>query len=120
MHNFKELKFWQKARRLTKSTYLVTDKFPKEERFGLTNQIRRSIVSVSSNIAEGCGRGTDKELIRFLDIAQGSACELESQLILAYDLEFIDEQELNYLSREIDEIQKMMFSFRRKLVKGLK
>lgn len=120
MHNFKELKFWQKARTLTKITYTVTNKFPKEERFGLTNQIRRSVVSVSSNIAEGCGRGTDKELIRFLDIAQGSLCELESQFILAYDLEFIEQKELDYLSKEIDEIQKMMFSFRRKLVQNLK
>lgn len=119
MHNFKELKFWQRARKLAKTIYLTTDNFPKHERFGLTNQIRRSSVSVVSNIAEGCGRGTDKDLIRFLDIAQGSACELEAQAILAYDLAFIDEQTLNYIAQEIGIIQKMIFNFRKKLSTGL-
>src|SRR5690606_40019983 len=89
MHNFKELKVWQNAMSLTKAIYLITDQFPDKERFGLTSQIRRSAVSIPSNIAEGSGRGTDKDFVHFLHITFGSACELETQIILANELTYI-------------------------------
>jgi four helix bundle protein len=86
MQNFKELKVWQKAHRLTLDVYKVTTRFPKDEMFGLTSQMRRSSASIPTNIAEGCGRDSRAELARFLSIAMGSASELEYQLILAKDL----------------------------------
>jgi four helix bundle protein len=115
MHNFRELKIWQRSRIFVKHIYKVTKRFPGDERFGLTDQLRRAAVSISSNIAEGCGRGTDKQLIHFLYIAQGSMCEVETQIILAYDLEILEEKAYNYLIQEIDELQKMNF----KLIKRL-
>jgi four helix bundle protein len=69
MHNFRQLKVWQKSRLLVKEIYIVTKGFPKEELFGLTSQIRRAVVSIPSNIAEGCGRNTNKDTKRFVDIA---------------------------------------------------
>jgi four helix bundle protein len=86
MHNYKELKISKKGRELTRQIYLVSEKFPESEKFGLCSQIRRSAVSLVSNIAEGAGRRTDREFIRFLDIAFGSAYELETQLIIAHDI----------------------------------
>ena len=91
MHQFKELKVWNNTRLLVKEIYIYTESFPKEEVFGLTNQIRRSAISISSNIAEGCGRESSIEFARFLDLANGSAFELESQLILANDLNFLSD-----------------------------
>lgn len=77
----------------------------------MTQQIRRCAFSVPSNIAEGCGRGTDPQLIQFLDVAHGSACELETQLYLAFDLKYFDENVLNNAIKEIHEIQKMILGF---------
>ena len=79
MHNFKELKVWQNARVLVKEIYLSTGNFPTEEKYGITSQIRRSAISIPSNIAEGCGRRTDKDFSHFLNIALGSAYELQTQ-----------------------------------------
>jgi four helix bundle protein len=110
VHNFKDLKVWQKARFLVKDVYILTKKFPKEEMFALTSQIKRAAVSISSNIAEGCGRGTNKQLHYFLEIAQGSSCELETELILSFDLEFITEQELLDAQSRLIEIQRMIQS----------
>jgi four helix bundle protein len=110
MHNFKELKVWQKARHLVKETYILTKKFPKEEMFALTSQVKRAVVSISSNIAEGCGRGTNKQLHYFLEVAQGSSCELETELILSFDLEFITEEELTRVQSSLIEIQRMLQS----------
>ena len=115
MHNFKELKVWQKARILNKLIYMQTRDFPKEERFGLRGQMRRCAISISSNIAEGCGRGTDAQLLHFLGIAQGSAFELESQLILSSDLTFIPEQSVESLLEILREIQKMIRGFKSSL-----
>ena len=81
-HNFKALEIWKRSRKLVKNTYLTTKTFPSEEKFGLVSQINRSAVSIPSNIAEGCGRGTDAQLVHFLDIAIGSNCELETQFYL--------------------------------------
>lgn len=89
MKNFRQLKVWQKSHQLTLKVYAVSRAFPKEELFGLTSQIRRSAMSVPSNIAEGCGRTGDVEFRRFLVIAMGSANELDYQLLLGSDLGFI-------------------------------
>jgi four helix bundle protein len=86
MNYFKELKVWQKAIELVTNTYLKSQSFPKEEIYGLTSQIRRCAVSIPSNIAEGCGRNTDKDFGRFLVIAFASANELEYQIILKIEL----------------------------------
>lgn len=111
MHNFKELKVWQKSRHLVKEVYLLTKKFPKDELFGLTSQVRRAAVSIPSNIAEGCGRNTDKDTKRFIDIAQGSSFEVETQMILAYDLEYITKEEVNIIWEKINEVQRMLRGF---------
>jgi four helix bundle protein len=91
MKDFRQLKVWEKSHQLALSVYKATKKFPKEELYGLTSQIRRASMSIPTNIAEGCGRNTDKEFARFLQIAMGSASETEYQLILARDLEFFQQ-----------------------------
>lgn len=116
-HNFRELKVWEKARLLVKEVYLVTQIFPKEELYGLTNQIRRCAVSIPSNVAEGCGRNSDNQLSHFLDIAHGSSCELETQLILSHDLTYLSESKLMELIVKIHEIQKMILAFKNALHK---
>ncbi len=108
MHNYKELKVWQKARELVKFIYKLTQKFPKEEIYSLTSQIRRAAVSIPSNIAEGAGHFSNKEFSRFLVIAYSSSCELDTQLILSYDLELINNDDLKNSASLIDEIQKML------------
>ncbi len=113
MHNFRELKVWQKARYLYKDIYLLTKRFPKEEQFGVISQMRRSTHSIASNISEGCGRNTDKDLCRFLDMANGSSFELENDLILCSDVELITKEELKIFEEKVKEIQRMIFSFRK-------
>lgn len=108
MNNYKELKVWQKARVFTKDVYLLLEKFPSDERFGLVSQIKRATISISSNIAEGSGRYTKKDFSRFLDIALGSCYEVENQLILSADLKFIEEGELETYISTINEIEKML------------
>ena len=108
MNNFKKLIVWQKAREFVKDVYILTKKFPKEEQFGLTSQIRRAVISIVSNIAEGSGRGSDKEFAHFLSIAQGSAYEAETQITLSFDLNFITIEELTNSSDKIQEIEKMI------------
>ena len=110
-HNFKALEIWKRSRKLVKNTYLTTKKFPSEEKFGLVSQINRSAVSIPSNIAEGCGRGTDAQLVHFLDIAIGSNCELETQFYLAFDIGYISEQELDKFTDEISQIRRMTIRF---------
>jgi len=112
MHNFRELKIWQKGRGLVKDVYLITQTFPKEELYALTSQVRRSSISIPSNIAEGCGRGSNAQLSHFLDVAQGSSCELETQIILSYDLGFLDETQTETITEKINEIQKMIRGFK--------
>ena len=85
-----------------------TKDFPSDERFGLTNQIRRASVSIESNISEGCGRNGDKEFSRFLDIAQGSAYEVKCQILIARDLEYLDNNKSQLLTNKIDEISRMI------------
>ena len=95
MNQFKELKVWQEAINIAVETYKITKTFPTDEKFNLISQMNRSAVSISSNIAEGCGRNNPKEFRQFLGIAQDSACELESQMIISQRLDFLSEEDLN-------------------------
>ena len=106
--NYKDLKVWQKSYELCLKIYKITAKFPNEERYGLTSQIRRSAVSIASNIAEGYGRKTTLDYIRMLYISYGSVCELETQILLAGDLGFIEKSELGTIKKDIAEIERML------------
>ncbi|WP_428223858.1 four helix bundle protein [Flavobacterium sp.] len=110
-YSFEKLNVWQKSRVLVVNIYKITKKFPKEETFGFTSQLRRCALSISSNIAEGTGRHTNKDKARFIEIAFGSSLELLNQLILSYDLEFISEETYITLRKEIDEINIMLDGF---------
>ncbi len=111
MHNFKELKIWQMSRGLVKDIYDVTRHLPHEELFILTSQMRRAAISIPSNISEGAGRNSDKEFVRFIDIARGSSFELETQLFLCYDQNYLTEIELNTVLEKVQKIQKMLYNF---------
>ena len=115
MRDFRDLKVWEKAHRLALAVYKATNSFPVDEKYGLTNQIRRSSVSIPSNIAEGCGRSGEAELARFLLIGMGSASELEYQILLAHDLTFLSEQDHAKLNGKITEIKRMLTSLIQKL-----
>ncbi len=108
MKDFKDLKVWQKAHGMTVAVYSASKNFPKEEIYGLTSQLRRAAVSVGANIAEGCGRRSDGELVRFLQIARGSASEVEYHLLLARDLKFLPETAHNELEKKLTEVQRML------------
>ena len=108
MQDFRNLSVWQRARRLTKSVYEMTADFPGSEEFGLKSQMRRATVSICSNIAEGCGRRGDREFRRFLDVAMGSACELECETILSYDLAFITEAAQDAILDTVIQIKRML------------
>ena len=107
----KDLKIWQKSMSLVTKVYAVTQKFPDLEKFGLTSQIRRCAVSVPSNIAEGNGRRSNKELSQFLIISRGSLSELETQLTIAKNLKYISEEILLDLEKDMTELFKMIHSF---------
>lgn len=116
MHKLEELSIWKKAMVLVEDVYIVTADFPKDEKYGLISQIRRCAVSVPSNIAEGAGRNSKKEFKQFLAIANGSSYELQTQLTLAEKFKYINKEQLNNLITKIVEIQKMSYSFQKKLV----
>lgn len=113
MHNLKELKIWNKAIDLSVAVYNATVSFPKEEMYGITSQIRRSAVSIPSNISEGAGRNSNKEFLYFLGIANGSSYELQTQLIISNKLNLITNEILQSLIKEIEEIQKMNYTFQK-------
>ncbi len=115
-HNYKELKMWQKARSNNLAVYNLSKQFPKEELYSLTNQLRRSITSVASNIAEGSGYESPAQFLRYLQMALGSLCEAECQLILAYDLRYINNENLNEILIDIEEQKKITYGF----IKSLK
>jgi four helix bundle protein len=115
MKDFKKQKVWQKSHRLTLAIYRVTKSFPKDELYGLTGQIRRAGSSIPANIAEGCGRDGDAEFARFLQIAMGSASELEYHLLLSHDLGYLNDQDYAELSKETTELKQMLTSFIKKL-----
>ena len=115
MEDFKNLKVWTKAHELTLTIYQCTRKFPKEEMYGLSSQIRRASASIGANIAEGCGRRSDPEMKRFVQIARGSASELEYHLLLAKDLQLLTAGEFKNLEAKIFEIQRMLASLSQRL-----
>ena len=106
-----ELDVWKNSRELVKIIYDVTKKFPKEETFGLMNQMRRCSVSVPSNIAEGCGRQHSKDSIQFFYIARGSLYELETQLYLSLDQNYINTDDLNLCLEKVETCQKLLSGF---------
>ena len=114
-NNFKDLKIWDKGINLVIDIYKLTSKFPSEEKYGLISQIRRSAVSIPSNIAEGHSRKTSKDLKQFIAIAKGSLSELETQLIISFKLNFISKEEFAIISEKIKELEKMTASFYGKL-----
>ncbi len=111
MRDFRELKVWEKAHQVTLGVYRATRSFPREELYGLSSQIRRSASSMGANIAEGCGKNADPDLARFLQIALGSASELEYHLLLAKDLGFLKAEEHATLTSEVVEVKKMLTGF---------
>jgi len=113
--NFKELIMWKKGIEIVKDVYALTNRFPKEELYSLTFQTRRSAISIPSNIAEGFKRSHNKEYKQFLHITMGSLAELETQLIIAKELGFINDTELNNISEKIDHVSKMVLSYSKKL-----
>lgn len=115
MRDYHKIDVWKRSHQLTLKIYKVTETYPKDEIFGLTSQIRRAMSSVPTNIAEGCGRNSDAELFNFLNIASGSASEVEYQLVLSKELGYIDESVAAELLKEIAEIRKMLGSYMRKL-----
>lgn len=115
MNKYKNLEIWQRSVALATDVYDATKSFPKEEKYGITSQIRRCSVSVPSNIAEGAGRGSKKEFKRFLNIAYGSIYELETQLLISKNLGYLENEKHEEFSKEIDQIQKMIYSFSKKL-----
>ncbi len=115
MRDFKTLNLWQRAYGLTLKVYTATATFPKAEIYGITSQMRRASVSIASNIAEGCGRGSDLEMAHFISIATGSASELQCQLLLAGDLDFLDGPMCKELETHVIEVKKMASSLRNKL-----
>lgn len=115
MRDFREIKVWQKAHQFALEIYRYTQGFPAEERFGLTSQLRGSATSVPTNIAEGCGRNSEKDFARFLSIAVGSISEAEYQVLLAQDLGYIPATVHHQLDAQANEIKRMLNSFIRTL-----
>jgi len=117
MKNFKELKVWQKGLDIAVKSFKLTESFPREERFGLSAQITKAAVSIPSNIAEGSSRSSEKDYKRFLEIALGSGFELETQLLIAEAVSFGQKNMRDTILQAIDEEQKMIMSFIRRLEK---
>jgi four helix bundle protein len=111
-HNFKNLKVWQKAVDLAVNVYELTRHFPSEERFGITSQMRRSSVSIPSNIAEGTARNSSKSFSNCLDISLGESFELETQSIIANRVGILSQENFDALSTNISEVQKMIIGFK--------
>lgn len=116
-HNYKKLTIWLRAKELVKVVYSISDKFPENERFGLTSQIRRAVVSVVLNIVEGSGRNSLKDFAHFLNMAYTSLLEVECLIILSEDLNFLKMTETTEVKKEVEELLKMIYTFREKLIK---
>ncbi len=117
MHNYKQLKVWQESLTLVTQMYRITKKFPKEELFGITSQIRRAAVSIPANISEGAGRNTNKAFLQFLGIAEGSSNELMTLLLISQNIEYVKPEELVPALTSLSAVQKMIYTFRTKLEK---
>lgn len=113
--NHKDLEVWKKSMELVIDIYKITQKFPDTEKFGLINQIRRAAVSVPSNIAEGCARNSDKDNLRFVDIACGSLAEIETQLLISVQLEYCEMSKVQILIDKIDNIGRMLSGLKKHL-----
>ncbi|WP_129714398.1 four helix bundle protein [Pedobacter sp. SYP-B3415] len=120
MNNLKDLKIWSKAIYLTVDIYKLTADYPLAERFGLSGQSRRAAVSISSNIAEGASRNSNREFVNFLGTANGSSYELQTQLAIACRLGFLSAETVKPVLENIDELQKMTFGLQRTLNKRVK
>ena len=107
-YSFEKLDVWQESRKLVKIVYELISKFPDVERFGLCNQIRRAVISIPSNIAEGSGKKSSKEQVHFLEIAYGSLMEVYCQIILSKDLEFLSEEQFRIVKQQIDIVAKLL------------
>jgi four helix bundle protein len=108
MKDFRDLQVWHKTHALTLAIYQITGSFAPEEKYGLVSQMRRSSASIPTNMAEGCGRDSDAELARFLQISMGSASELEYQLLLAQDLGYLTPEQYTQLNALVTEVKRMM------------
>jgi four helix bundle protein len=117
MRNYKDLRVWEEAHRMTLSVYRATQAFPKDERFGLTSQIRRASASIAANLAEGCGRRSDGEMARFVQIAMGSGAELSYHLLLARDLGFMKGEEYDELNANLERTMRMLSALSSKVRK---
>jgi four helix bundle protein len=115
MRDYKNLLVWEKAHKLTLAVYKITLAFPNDERFGLTSQIRRASSSVAANLAEGCGRRSDGEMARFVQIAMGSGAELSYHFLLARDLGLMQQGQYDALNADIGEIMRMLSALSMKL-----
>jgi four helix bundle protein len=115
VQSFRNLKVWEKSHRLTLDTYELSKNFPREEMYGLTSQMRRASASIATNIAEGCCRKGDAEMTRFLQFAMGSASELEYQLLLAHDLDYLRNRGYERLANQVVEVKRMLSSLMQKV-----
>ena len=115
MHRYKDLDIWKLSRKFCVSIYMITSKFPDSEKFGLISQLRRASVSVPSNISEGCSRKSNKDFSRFLEIAIGSCYEIETQLLISNDLNFLNNEDLEYLQNDLNRIIQMTSKFKSNL-----
>jgi four helix bundle protein len=113
--SYHDLEVWKRSRVFVKLVYQLTKRFPKEEVFALTSQMRRSAISIPSNIAEGYSRHGLKDYINFISIAVGSSAELETQLLLSQDLDYCDQENITRLLQELNQIQKMLHRLRQSL-----
>jgi four helix bundle protein len=113
--DLRQLKVWERAHHLALAMYKTSLRFPKEELYGLTAQIRRASMTIPTNIAEGCGRNTDAEFAHFIQIAMGSACETEYQLLLGRDLGFVVQHDYEQLQVTVEEVKRMMSGLLRTL-----
>ncbi len=113
--DFKDLVVWQRAMDLVAEVYQVVKKLPKEELYALSDQIRRAVISIPSNIAEGYGRNSSKEFSHFISIAKGSKSELETQLLLCVKIDYLKESDIQNVMYLIDQVGKMLYSLQKKL-----
>ena len=115
MRDFHKLIIWQRSHQLTLAVYRISKSFPKEEIFGLTSQMRRAVSSIPTNIAEGCGRASNKDFAHFIQIAIGSATEVEYQLLLAHDINYINDDDYQALTDETVVVRKMIIKYQSEL-----
>lgn len=115
MRDFHKLIIWQRSHQLALKVYSISKFFPKDELFGLTSQIRRVVSSIPTNIAEGCGRASNKDFAHFLQIAIGSAAEVEYELLLAHDLDYINNSDYQFLTEETVAVRKMIIKYQSEL-----